>query len=267
MRSLTVQDIADEIIKPNGSAASTVDAITRGKPDTVVTGIVSTFVATSEVIEQAARLGANLIIAHEGTFYRHQEKENEHLLADDPVYQEKNRLIESAGMAIVRYHDGIHRIAPDGITEGLIRALGWSSYITVQAPAYSVVTLPGATLKDIAVHAKDRLNIPFVRAVGDASMSCSRVGILVGYRGGGSLAIPLYEKEQLDLIIAGEGPEWETPEYVRYAVHQGRRKALLLLGHACSEEAGMSHFTEQLRTRFPSLPVHFIRVSPLFSTL
>ena len=35
--------------------------------------------------------------------------------------------------------------------------------------------------------------------------------------GGGALAIPYFEAEHLDLIITGEGPEGETPEYVRDA--------------------------------------------------
>ena len=94
-----------------------------------------------------------------------------------------------------------------------------------------------------------------------------RSGLLAGYRGNGATAIPLFEQEQLDLIIAGEGPEWETPEYVKDAVHQGKRRALILLGHAESEEPGMEALAEQMRAEFPSIPVHFIPAVRTFEVL
>ena len=95
-------------------------------------------------------------------------------------------------------------------------------------------------------------------------MPCERVGIMVGYRGGGELAIPLFLNEHVDLVIAGEGPEWETPEYVKDAVYQGRNKALIMLGHAESEAAGMKYLADALSSQFPMLPVHFVEDRPVF---
>jgi len=46
-----------------------------------------------------------------------------------------------------------------------------------------------------------------LRVTGDLSASCTRIGILVGYRGGGQNAIPLFEGEGVDVAITGEGPE------------------------------------------------------------
>jgi putative NIF3 family GTP cyclohydrolase 1 type 2 len=88
--------------------------------------------------------------------------------------------------------------------------------------------------------------------------------VLVGYRGGGALAIPLYEQDSLDLVIAGEGPEWETPEYIRDAVHQGRSRALIMLGHAESEAPGMKYIAERLSVQLPGVPVHFVKEQPVF---
>jgi hypothetical protein len=98
-------------------------------------------------------------------------------------------------------------------------------------------------------------------------MSCKRVGVLVGYRGGGESVLPLFEKENLDLVIYGEGPEWETPEYVRDAVRQGRKKALIVLGHAESEMPGMEYFARELQEKFPSIPVHFLPEKSVFRIL
>ncbi|MCG5026939.1 Nif3-like dinuclear metal center hexameric protein, partial [Anoxybacillus flavithermus] len=111
------------------------------------------------------------------------------------------------------------------------------------------------------------LRLPFVRISGDLSAPCIRIGILVGYRGNGALSIPLFEQENLDAIIYGEGPEWETPEYIRDAVYQGRQKALIVLGHAESEEPGMRHLAEWLGSQFPYIPIYFIPETSIFQVI
>jgi len=90
---------------------------------------------------------------------------------------------------------------------------------------------------------------------------------MAGYRGGGTHAIPLIEKHRLDLVLCGEGPEWETPEYVRDAVRQVRSKALITLGHAESEAAGMKLLADRLQARYPGLPVRYIAEEPIFRIL
>jgi putative NIF3 family GTP cyclohydrolase 1 type 2 len=254
--TVTIQDVLDKLMEPVDRLEATVDTLKSGSPYTEVKGIATTFMATHRVLEQAVAMGANLLITHEGTFYSHLDRTES--LERDPVYREKRRLIDESGIAIYRFHDYWHRYQPDGITAGLVQALGWQSYVEENKPASTILTIPAMTVREIAEYAKRKLAIPYVRAVGDLSMTCTRIGLLVGYRGGGALAIPLFEDEKLDLIISGEGPEWETPEYVRDAVYQGKQKALIVLGHAESEEPGMKYLAERLKMMFPSIPVSFI---------
>ena len=61
------------------------------------------------------------------------------------------------------------------------------------------------------------------------------------------------------MAITGEGPEWETPEYVRDALAQGKKRALIALGHGESEQPGMKYLAAILRERFPGLAVHLSR--------
>jgi putative NIF3 family GTP cyclohydrolase 1 type 2 len=150
---------------------------------------------------------------------------------------------------------------------GLVQALGWQSYVEENQPAATILTIPAMTAKETAEYVKSRLGIHFVRTAGDLSATCTRVGLLAGYRGGGALSIPLFEKENLDLIISGEGPEWETPEYVRDAEYQGKNKALIVLGHAESEEPGMKYLAEWMRSIFPAIPVHFIPEKQVFQII
>ncbi|GGF81053.1 hypothetical protein GCM10010912_27690 [Paenibacillus albidus] len=240
----------------------TVDQLEPGHVDCEVRGIVTAFSASQAVIEQALAKGANLIITHEGVYFSHQDHRD--WLEDDPVFEQKNSLIASSGVGIYRFHDYLHRHRPDGVIKGLLRELEWEGYVAEHHSAASILTLPAMEVGEIAAYLKQKLQIPYVRVAGKLSMPCQRVGILVGYRGGGGLAIPLFRKAQLDLVIAGEGPEWETPEYVKDAVHQGRNKALIMLGHAESEAPGMKLLAEELAGQYPDLPVHFIADHPVF---
>ncbi|AIQ59927.1 Nif3-like dinuclear metal center hexameric protein [Paenibacillus borealis] len=253
-----IEHLTAGIRKPDG----TVDRLEPGAPESEVQGIVTAFGASQHVIEQAALLGANLIITHEGVFYSHQD--NRDGLENDPVYLQKSSLIASTGVGIYRFHDYVHRYTPDGITEGLLRELEWEPYVERHLPHVSILSIPSATVSEIAGYLKRQLHIPYVRAAGDLSAACSRVGVLVGYRGGSAAAIPLFEQESLDLVIAGEGPEWETPEYIRDAVRQGRSRALIMLGHAESEAPGMKLLAQRLTLQFPELPVHYIQDQPVF---
>src|ERR1700730_10680876 len=51
--------------------AETVDTFKAGNPDSPVTGIAVTMMATMDVLERAAAAGDNLIITHEPTFFDH----------------------------------------------------------------------------------------------------------------------------------------------------------------------------------------------------
>jgi hypothetical protein len=60
------------------------------------------------------------------------------------------------------------------------------------------------------------------------------------------------------IMIAGETREWETVEYVRDPKDMGRSKALILLGHCISEEAGMKYCSKWLKTFVKGVPIKFI---------
>ncbi|MBB3126596.1 putative NIF3 family GTP cyclohydrolase 1 type 2 [Paenibacillus rhizosphaerae] len=263
---VTAQEVITHLTEPAGALESRIDGIIAGTPEAEVRGIGVAFIASYEVVLEAVRLGVNLLVTHEGAFYSHQEERG--LAPEDPVHAAKRKVIESEDMIIYRFHDHPHSYRPDIITAGLLGALGWENHEHKDLGTASIVRLPQSlTLSEIAEHIKQKLNLPYLRAVGDSRTVCGQIGIAVGYRGGGQHAIPLFEQERLDLMIIGEGPEWETPEYVRDAAAQGRSKALLMLGHAASEEPGMKLISERLAGRFPGLPVHFIPTGTMIEIL
>lgn len=263
--NVSIKNVIEALTTPAVPIENNVDELQFGNSNTVVTGIATTFLATQEVIEKAKALGINLIISHEGIFYSH--RFNSKIAEDNKVYKKKCQTLKESGIAIYRYHDYPHRYAPDAITAGLLKKLGFEDYEVENKQIASILEIPQMTVKEVVTHIKNKLGISNIRFAGDLSMPCRRAGILVGYRGSGEVAIPLFEKENLDIVIYGEGPEWETPEYVRDAVYQGQNKALIVLGHRESEAAAMEYLVKELQKKFPDVPVKFIAETPVFKTI
>src|SRR4051794_16001717 len=73
--TLTARAVIERIQKQVGVPwrAQTVDTIKAGSPETPVTGIATTFMATFDVLQRAAAAGKNLVITHEPTFYSHED--------------------------------------------------------------------------------------------------------------------------------------------------------------------------------------------------
>ena len=240
---------------------ATVDTIKAGDPNTVVTGIATTFLDTYNVLERAARAGKNLIVTHEPTFYNHQDETTG--LEDDPVFLQKKALIEKHKMVIWRFHDHWHARGsnPDGILEGMTAALGWKKYQDRHDPKHFV--LPEARLDALAGDIQRRLGIRTLRVVGKPEMKVRQIGLLPG-ASGRERQIAMLEKKNIEILVAGEASEWETVEYVRDAAAEGRRKGLILLGHEPSEEAGMKYCAAWLKTFIPEVPIEFIQAGEPF---
>ena len=71
-------------------------------------------------------------------------------------------------------------------------------------------------------------------------------------------------REDVEAVLIGESQEWETVEYARDAVAQGRRKALIILGHVPSEQAGMEECARWLKTFISEVPIAFIPASEAY---
>jgi hypothetical protein len=84
---------------------------------------------------------------------------------------------------------------------------------------------------------------------------------------GGRRQIGTLRPEGVDVSICGEINEWETPEYVRDAVAQGKCKGLIVLGHGNGEEPGMAWLEEWLRPRFPDIPITHVPTGDPFHFL
>jgi putative NIF3 family GTP cyclohydrolase 1 type 2 len=260
---LTIQQVIDSLLAdiPGAPFPNTVDTIKTGDPAQPVKGIVTTMFPTNEIIGKTIGLGANFIIAHEPTFYNHQDDTN--WLSEDPVYRYKRDLLDKHGIVVWRFHDGIHAHQPDGIRMGVLQALDWQRYYDPTDPF--LVRLPASTsLADLLAHFKKSLGIGKLKYIGDLTQSCTRIVLSPG-AAGGQRQISNIQKYQPDCFVCGELNEWETSEYIRDARIQGRKIALVVLGHAVSEEPGMQWLVPVLKQKAPGIPVMHLPSGDPFS--
>jgi len=259
---MKVQEVIDAILFDTfGSSRleKTCDQLISGDYETQVKGIVTTYMATIDVIKQTIEVGANMIITHEPTYYT--GKDSLDWLENDPIYKAKIKLIEDNDIVIWRFHDYMHLGKTDKIYDGLITELGWESNL-VEASSPYIYRIDELTLEELAAFFKKKLSMSVIQIVGNPEMKCSNVGILVG---GGSLGLgreqmpmELMRDNDLDVIICGEITEWTLCAYVNDATMLGLNKGMIVVGHERSEEWGMKHMAEWLVPLVQNIPVEFI---------
>jgi putative NIF3 family GTP cyclohydrolase 1 type 2 len=260
-KTTTAGKVIATIINNTGSRqlGNTVDVIKAGNPDTQVTGIITCMFATMKVLKQAVDRNCNLIIVHEPLFYNHLDETKR--FENDPVFLEKQQFINDHKLVIWRFHDYIHSMTPDGIETGMVAKLGWKSYV-VKGTTNRFV-LPETTLKELLADLKMVFPKNAFYVVGNPDMKLTNISFAAGAPGSAT-HISLLEDKNTDVVLAGEAQQWETYEYARDAVDQGRKKAVVFLGHIPSEEAGMDFCATWLKNFIKDVPVYFVESGSSF---
>jgi putative NIF3 family GTP cyclohydrolase 1 type 2 len=253
----TARQIVEQIQKNVGVpwTTPTVDTFKAGNPDEPVTGIAVTMMATLDVLERAAASGDNFVITHEPTFYSHLDSTGQLEKQNDAVLAAKQKFIRDHHLVIWRFHDHWHMRKPDGIQLGMTHALGWEKF---QNPENQhLFTLPETTLGSLTASIKRKLDVRVLRVVGDPQLGVTKVGFLPG-AAGSARQIEMLERDEVEALLIGESPEWETVEYVADAATEHKHKALIIIGHVKSEQAGMEECTRWLKTFIKDVPVTFV---------
>ncbi len=240
----------------------TVDTFKAGDPETRVTGVAVTMMATLDVLQRAAAKGENLVITHEPTFYNHLDRP-EGMEESDAVWKEKREFIEKNGLVVWRFHDHWHLRKPDGILAGMVQALGWEKYQSADNP--HLFTVPEITLEKLSADVAKRLDTTVLRVVGNPEMKVTKLALSPGSAGFERETRAL-EMENVEVLLVGETREWETVEYAADAVTEGRKKGLIVIGHVPSEQAGMEECASWLKTFLKEVPIAFVATRQPFWT-
>ena len=260
----TPQEVVN-LIKKNVTcdwAEQTVDNIKAGDPAIALKGIATCMFADMATLKEAVKQNCNFIITHEPVFYNHLDEKDS--FSDDQVFQEKMKYIKDNNLVIFRFHDHIHRTEPDGISAGMIDKLALEKYAVNGSQNF--FKIPETTVSKYAKELKKKFGMESIRVIGNPDMKFTKIGFSAGAPGGQS-HIRMLRNPNVEVVIAGEAPEWETYLYTNDAVEQGKNKAVIFVGHIKSEEAGMEYCAQWLQTFIKATPIHFIENKANFSEL
>ena len=262
---MKIQQVIDRILAYHPALPAgqpTCDGFKSGNPNAECTGIAVSVQASVQVIREAAKLGANLLIVHEPTFYSHMDPTD--WLEGDPVFEQKKELLEQTGIAVWRDHDHIHAHRPDGIMTGIAAELGWTDYLEEDRGFRSNFLLPETTPRAIAQAMKEKLGLNAVRVIGNLDGPVSRVGMVGHIIGQEQEITRRIREENIHVAIALEALDWTTNSYIRDAGQLGMSKALILGGHLNTEELGMKWAVNWIGELVPELPVTFVPSADLY---
>jgi putative NIF3 family GTP cyclohydrolase 1 type 2 len=93
-----------------------------------------------------------------------------------------------------------------------------------------------------------------MRVGGDPKMPVNKVTASWGYMS----AVAMAARPEIEVLVVGETREWEVVEYMQDCIAAGQKKALIIVGHVLSEQAGMKYCAEWLKALVPEVPVQFI---------
>ena len=263
---ITAAEIVDRIKKNVGVEwkTETVDTIKAGDGGAVVSGVVTTAMASLAVFKQAVAAGANMVISCEPTFYGRGDARTPPAgrgggpgsapAPSDPVYAAKNAFVDEHRLVVFRLSDHWRLRRPDPFVQGLARALDWRGQQA--GPDGSRYAIPAVSLGVLAGEMKKRLGSRGgIRVVGDPDTKIQTAALLPGST---PIAAALSVLPNVDLVVAGEVRDWESVEYARDVVFSGQRKGLVLVGRVVSEEGGMSECARWLATLVSEVPVRHV---------
>ena len=236
------------------------DTLKTGNPETELSKVAVTMIATPEVIREAAAWGAEFLIVHEPTFYDHYDRK----LEEDPVTRAKAELLASAGLAVWRYHDHPHVKYKDMICEGQIHFFGLEGeWIKGPRPAVNRFRLAHpSTPRELAKQFMKKADLRHIRLCGAADQPCTNLSLCFGTPGG---VFDELRNPDIDLVLTGEACEWQLGEYARDAAQLGFRKTLMILGHIPSEREGMRLLAEWMKQRFTAFETRYFECGEVYA--
>lgn len=224
------------------SPGTLVDGFRAGDADVDVRGIVVAARASTAVLREAHRIGANIVISRQAFLGDSQDRP---VAKPEAALAAKIAFIEANRMAVLRLQDP--RLGPEGrkVTQAFASASGLREPRPGN-PAHGLIYLNEAlTIRDLVSRIKAGGETSTVRLFGDPGLRPRGIAIATETNRPNALN-PLISRRDVNLLVAGEVHETETTAYVADAIALGQPKALLLVGSIAMEEAPAKRLSELL---------------------
>ena len=278
---ITAQQVADRIKGEVGAGwrSPSSDVFHAGDPASPVTGIVTTFAPSIEVLRHAVSVKKNMIISREAPFWARNAPGSGRggrsavagtaasgtrasgAAGQNATAAFKRNYIESNHLIVWRLFDNWNARKQDGQLLGLARALGWEKNYKPSggepwAKGNGFFTLQPATLRDVALSIKKTLKMKSIRIIGDPGCRVTKAALSHGMYQVSDLQKHLAEPG-VDLVVIGEPVEWEASPYFADVVASGQKKGMIILGSEVSEEPGCGEMANWLKTLITEAPVEW----------
>lgn len=258
------------------------DGILFGSPEATVTGIVTTWTPTLDVLRKAVSSAKNVVICRQAPSYSRGERApvawrnapapSKEMLDKDPVWQAKQDFISKNNLLIIRFCDNWDARRTDGQLRGLAKVLDWEKFHLAQSgkdayePGNVYFLLPTTSLNNLAEEIKKKLNIRGLRVIGKSDSSLTKVALTHGLLLVADVERILHEPG-VDAIVTGDAVEWEAAPYFQDLVTAGKAKGLVLLGNEASEEPGSGEVGNWLKGFVTEVPIEWIPAGDPFWVL
>ena len=234
------------------------DTLKAGNPDIEFNGKVATAMfPTLSVVNEAKAWGANLLIVHEPTYYDHWDSIKtleEQSGFKRKILDLKRAFLEKSEVVIYRYHDHPHYAAEDLIALGEVARFGlkgrWINSEEIGCSEFELAE--PMNVRDIAKTLEKNLDIAHVRICGCNDFMVKRIGL--NFSTPGNVEAKM---SHCELILTGEIVEWIHAEFARDATALGFPRAIIVMGHTCSEREGMRLLAELIPQKFSGIEAKY----------
>lgn len=196
---------------------------------------------TLDALEAAIDQKADLIVSHHPVIFKGIKRINEDTVKGRQLY----RAI-SSGICVISAHTNLDH-AENGVNAKLAEALGLEdTEVLGKGPGRTGFLKERMSFDDFTAHVKEKLDVPFVRTVGNAVSGVSKVAVFCGSFDDDLEALM---RSGADAVVTGD---------LKYHTALDAREAGLCLidaGHFGTERVILPHLEAVLAKRFPGTEV------------
>jgi len=253
---MKIGDMLETLTSRLGWKADTpLEGLITGSPDMLVSGISTCGMPSVDVLRRTIAAKRNVILCDGHPFYHYDIFWSSlpglrETIKKLPEAALKHRMIEDAGIAIIRVHSAWQATQPTSAARSLARGLNIPVAKNGAGQDFVIGDIPDTSVARLARH------IPGdgKRLIGNRDWPVSRVAIIPGMATPARLGAALRD-QAVNAVIAGEVIEWEGGPYMIDVQGTGRKCALLLMGFANSLDPDAATVAQWARENFPDMSV------------
>ncbi len=256
---ITTLDVIAAIERLSGHPLNRDEGVHHGPAERPISRALVCWMATPDALAAAAEQHCDMVIAHESLYYPYDavnRQDNPHGWQDWPTNRQRRELLERHNLVLLRAH---------GSADDICIFDDFAALLDLGAPVladglHKVYEIEPCTLGALVEEVKRRTGMPAVRVAAPRGIDqvVRRVGLPWG--GLGLFVNVGYQQRVIemgcDVLIAGEADNYGF----RFCAELGI--PMIETGHEISENPGLEHFAQLLRTQRPELDVVFYACPP-----